>query len=116
MYSNKHVYELPVAVITNSADHDQQCASTRWVKPGATTHWDLSVVTGLSSLMVVGGYDATGTITEDIEMYDMSTEKWKKIDSLSFARYDTIATAINNNSIIIIGGCTSVDNPTSNFN
>ena len=85
------MYELPVAVITNSAD--QRCASTRWVELGETTHFCSSVVTGLSSLMVVGGYDPKGT-TEDTEMYDISTRKWKKIDSLSRARFETIATAI----------------------
>ena len=102
---NKHVYELPVVVITNSAD--QQCASTRWVELGETTHLQSSVVTGLSSLMVVGGFDQEGT-TEDIKIFENSTQKWKKIDSLSFARYNAAATAIRNNAMIVIGGCTSV--------
>ena len=104
---DKHVYELPVAVITNVAD--QRRASTRsWVELGKTTHWHTSAVTGLSSLMVVGGSNATGTTTEDIEMYDTSTQKWRKIDSLSSARHSAAVTAINNNAIIIFGGCTSV--------
>ena len=62
--------------------------------------------------MVAGGCDATDT-TADIKMYDKSTQKWKKIDSLSFPRYSTAAAAINNNSIIIIGGCTSISAPDS---
>ena len=110
MSSNNRVYELPVAVITNSTE--QQCTSTRWVELGKTTHHSSSPITGLSSLMVVGGRDATGT-TEDIKMYDIPTRKWNKIDSRSFARFDTAATAINNNSIIIIGGCTSIRGPLS---
>ena len=57
--------------------------------------------------MVAGGYDAAFLTTENIEMCDMSTRKWKKIDLLSFARVEAIATSINNNSIIVIGGCTS---------
>ena len=111
MNHNKHVYELPVTVITNSAD--QQCASTRWVELGETTHWDSSVVTGLSSLTVAGGYDATYTVTQDIKTYDRSTQQWKKIDSLSFARCSVAATAIYNNTIIIIGGCTNAGDPES---
>ena len=106
MNHNRHVYELPVAVITNSAD--QQCASTRWVELGETIHWRSSVVTGLSPLIVVGGYNATNKTKEDIMMYDKSTQKWKKIDLLSFARCRAAITAINNNAIIVIGGCTSV--------
>ena len=104
-YDN-HVYKLPVALITNSADQ-QQCASTGWVELTQTTHWYPSLVTGLSSLIVVGGLDATNTATTDIMMYDYSTKKWKKIDSLSFARCKAAATAINNNAIIVIGGYTS---------
>ena len=107
----KLVYELPVAVITNSAD--QECASTRWIELGETTHWDSSVVTGLSSLTVAGGYDATYTVTQDIKTYDRSTQQWKKIDSLSFARCSVAATAIYNNTIIIIGGCTNAGDPES---
>ena len=110
LYYDKRAYQLPVTVITNSAD--QQCASTKWVELGEATHRHSSVVTGLSSLMVAGGCDATDT-TADIKMYDKSTQKWKKIDSLSFPKYSTAAAAINNNSIIIIGGCTSISAPDS---
>ena len=100
---DKRVYKLPVAVITNSADQ-QQCASTSWVELGETTYWSSSVVTGLSPLIVAGGFDATDTTTKDIKMYDKSTQKWKKIDSLSFARHRAAITAINNSAIIVIGG------------
>ena len=41
---DRHVYELPVTVITSSAD--QQCASTQWVELGETSHW-------ISSLIIV---------------------------------------------------------------
>ena len=109
MYPNKHVYELPVAVIINSAD--QQCASTKWVELGETTHWYSSVLTGLSPLIVIGGYNAMAT-TEDIMMYDRRTQEWKKIDSLSFARCDAAVKAINN-AIFIVGGYTSASDPES---
>ena len=102
---DKHVYKLPVTLITNPA-HQQQCTFTRWVELTQTTHWGSSLVTGLSSLIVVGGLEAH-TATADIMMYDNSTEKWKKIDSLSFARSKPVATAINSNAIIVIGGYTS---------
>ena len=107
IFFDKHIYELPVAVITNSAD--QHCTSTRWVELGETAHWHSCLVTGhgLSPLMVVGGYDATDT-TEDIMMYNISTQDWKKIDSLSFARCRAAATMINDNAIVVAGGCTSI--------
>ena len=102
----KHVYTLPVALITKSADQPQH-ASTRWVELAQTTLWGSSVVTGLFPLIVVGGNDATST-TADIQMYDKTAEKWKRIDSLSFARSRAAASAINNNAIIVIGGYTKV--------
>ena len=108
---DKHVYELPVAVITNSAD--QQCASTRWVELGETTHWRSPLITGLSSLIVVGGYNTAFTTIKDIKMYDKCTQQWHNIDSLSFPRSGGAATAICNNAIIIIGGCTSISDPES---
>ena len=110
MNYDKHVYKLPVTLITNSTDQ-QQCASTRWVELTQITHWGSSLLTGLSSLIVVGGLASithtTTTTTADIMMYDNPTEKWKKIDSLSFARCRAVATAINNNAIIVFGGYTS---------
>ena len=103
---DKHVYKLPIALITNSIDQ-QQCASTGWVELTQTTHWYPSLVTGLSSIMVFGGLDTAHTTTAAIMMYDNSTEKWKEINSLSFARYRAAAAAINNNAIIVVGGCTN---------
>ena len=107
---DKHVYELPVGVITNLADQ-LKCVSTRWVKLAGVTKEHASLVTGLSSLIVVGGYDAT-VATADMKMYDRTSEKWKKIDSLSFARSSAAAAVINNNAIVVIGGFTKHRSPT----
>ena len=108
MYFVNHVYKLPFALITNPADQQHCAASTGWVELTQITNWGSSLVTGLSSLIVVGGLDAAHTTTADIMMYDNSTEKWNKIDSLSFARCRAVATAINNNAIIVVGGYTSL--------
>ena len=42
-------------------------------------------------------------------MYDDSRKCWEKIDSLSFPRTSTGVTAIGNNAIVVIGGCTDVN-------
>ena len=62
---DKHVYKLPVTVITNPA-HQLHCAFTGWVELTQTTHYDSSLVTGLSSLIVVGGRNATHGATAHI--------------------------------------------------
>lgn len=105
MHLDKHVYKLPVALLTNSADELQR-TSTGWVELVQANCWSPSPVTGLSSLIVVGGCDQTNKTTADIRTYDRTTKKWKKIDSLSFARSRAAVAAINNNAIIVIGGCT----------
>ena len=101
----KRVYELSISVITNLPDQ-LHSAPTEWVELPPTTHWHFSLVPGLFPLVVVGGFDKTVT-TKDIKMYDRSEKKWKIFDSLSFARCRTAVTAINNNALIVIGGCTS---------
>ena len=111
---DKRVYKLPVTLITDSADQEQR-ASTRWVELTQTTHRFPSLVTGLSSLIVVGGIDATHTTTADIMMYDRSTEKWKKISSLSLARFRAGTIAINNNAIMVVGGSTTISNLESSY-
>ena len=112
---DNHVYKLPVSLITDSANQ-LQCASTGWVELTQTTHWCSSLVTGLSSesLIVLGGRDEMYTAAvANIMMYDESTEKWKEIDSLSFARSRAAATAINDNALIVVGGCTSTTEASS---
>ena len=111
---DNHVYKLPVTLITNSA-HQLQCASTGWVELTQTTHLCSSLVTGLSSLIVVGGLDSTHTTTEDIMMYDRSIEKWKKISSLPLARFRADTIAINNNAIMVVGGCATISNVESAY-
>ena len=62
--------------------------------------------------MVVGG-QVSGIPTSDIKMYDDSSKSWKNISSLSSPRSTVAIAAVNNNAIIVIGGCTkggSVDN------
>ena len=100
---DSHVYKLPMTLITDSANHLWR-TSTRWIELPQTTSLHSSLVIGLSSLLVVGGHDAS--MTADIKMYDRNSEKWKKIDSLLHARCSAAVAAINNNAIVVIGGYT----------
>ena len=56
--------------------------------------------------MVVGEENEDDETTTDIKMYDDSNKSWKKIGSLLSARSRTALTAVYNNAVIIIGGCT----------
>ena len=106
---DKHVCKLSVTFITNSTD--QQRASTRWVALTQTMHsLSSSLVTGLSSLIVTGGRNAAHTTTTGIIMYDNSSGKWKKINSLSFAKCRFARHIFD---IIVVGGYTSLSDTKS---
>ena len=117
---DRHVHKIPVAqLIASSADQPHngftklvqfaQNAFTKWAQLTQTTHRGSYLVSGLFPLTVVGGLDTKHEPTADIMMYDSSIENWKKIDSLSLARSRVGVAAINDNAIIIIGGCTTTE-------
>jgi len=110
-------YKIPVDDITRSGDQQQTSDTpTKWITMTDVTHWDTALVPSLSPPVVVGGEDQSGTTTSDIKMYDDSSKSWKNISSLSSARSLVAIAAVNNNAIIVIGGCTkggSLDNAKS---
>ena len=75
---DKHVYKLPVTLITNPA-HQPHCTFTGLVELTQITHSYSSLVTGLSSLIVVGGRDAIYMTIANIMMYDNSTKNGRKL-------------------------------------
>ena len=104
----KNAYKIPVANITASIDqqHNRDKPS-KWTKLTSAKHQNIALVSNSSPPVVVGGDDITATIpTPDIKIYDNSNKSWKKIGSLSFARSKVAVSAVYNNAIIIIGGCT----------
>ena len=103
-------YKLPIANITASISQKHNETDTpqaKWTKLTAIDHWCVALVPSSSPPVVVGGMNRTGTIpTADIKMYDNFSKSWKKIGSLSSARFDVAVAAVYNNAIIVIGGCT----------
>ena len=103
-------YKTSVTNIT--ASNDPQLNSTnKWTELTVSDHWGMALVPSSSPPVVVGGGNKTATIsTADIKMYDNSNKLWKKIGSLSSARSDVAVAAVYNNAIIVIGGCTQINN------
>ena len=101
--SANHVFEFPVEEITSSTEQ-QQSIPTGWVELCQETHQYSTLVTGLPSLVVAGGEGKA-----DIMMYNRSTQKWNRIDSLSFTRSKAAVTAIGNTAIVVAGGQTSTE-------
>ena len=113
-------YKIPVADITSPVKRH-----TTWTELTPLSSSDVALVPNSSPLIAVGGHlsspqDAHKDIklrkydtTANIEMYDDSSKTWKKIDSLSFARTSPGVATVGNNAIVVIGGCTDVNNTAS---
>ena len=114
---HQSTYSIPVVDITRTDSQQQtSCTSSKWIKMTATTHSSTAIVPSLSPPVIVGGNDDNSVPTSDIKMYDYSSKSWRKIASLPSARSRVAAVTVNNNAIIVIGGCTkggSLDNANS---
>ena len=101
-------YRLSVANITASVDGQHNSAtSSRWTELTAATHLRTALAPGSSPPVVVGGWNHRDkTSTADIKKYDNSDHSWKSVGSLSSARYLVAVAAVDNNAIVVIGGCT----------
>ena len=104
-------YKILVDHITRPDDQQQTSDTpTKWITMTLPTHWDTALVPSSSPPVVVGGDNASGAIpTSDIKMYDDSSKSWRKITSLPSARSVVAIATVNNNGILVIGGCTKAD-------
>ena len=110
MRSYKGSYKIPVTNITALIDQHNSDTPTKWTELTSADHWGTALVPSSSPPVVVGGEDKPSAIpTADIKMYDNSEKSWKKIGSLSSARSRVAVTAVYNNAIVVIGGCTKGD-------
>ena len=107
----KGVYKLPVANITPSIDGQHNSATfSRWTKLTAIPHAFPALIPGSSPPVIVGGWNNSDkTSTTDIKMYDNSDHLWRSVGSLSSARCLAAVAAVDDNAIVVIGGCTRAD-------
>ena len=106
--AKKAVFRLPVANITASMNgQHNSTTSSRWTELTAATHSYTALVPGSSPPVIVGGWNHSDkTSTADIKMYDNSDHLWRSVGSLSSARSHVAVVAVDNNAIVVIGGCT----------
>ena len=103
---DKSAYKIPVANITASID--QPCNSYAWTELTSADHFYTAIVPSLSPLVVVGGrartVDGGVAPTADIKVYDNLSKSWKKIGSLSSARWRVAVAVVYDNAIVVAGG------------
>ena len=72
----------------------------------AVPHLYTALVPGSSPPVIVGGWNHSDkTSTANTKMYDNSDHSWS-VGSLSSPRSLVAVTAVDNNAIVVIGGCT----------
>ncbi|XP_065886360.1 uncharacterized protein [Dysidea avara] len=105
------VYTIPVSEIVSPTRNRllSWIVPNKWSQLTTANRWAVALVPNSSPLMVLGGTDRTSTVqTTDISIFDNTSKSWKKIESsLTSARSTAAVAAVNNNAIIVIGGCTS---------
>ena len=108
----KGVYRFPVATITASVDEQyNSVTSSRWTELTVVPYLYTAVVPGSSPPVIVGGWNRSDkTSTADIKMYDNSDRSWRSVGSLSSAKYLVAVAAVDDNAIVVIGGCTKGGN------
>ena len=108
----KGVYRLPFATITASVDgQHNSVTSSRWTELSAVTHFYTALVPGSSPPVIVGGWNHSDkTSTADIKMYDNSDHSWRSVGLLSSARCFVGVAAVDDNAIVVIGGCSKGGN------
>ena len=100
-------YKLPISIITQLVNIKQQShdVSSTWIKMTDADQWFTALIPNSFPPVVVGGCDQAGVPTADIKMYDSSCHSWRIIASLSSVRSRETIGAVNNNAIVVIGGC-----------
>ena len=102
-------YQIPVQDIMSSLDQPLStgAVTSQWKKLSPAPHWHTVTVPYSNPPVIMGGSNADGSVPiSDVSVYDLSSNSWRKMDSLTSARIAIGASLINNNTIIIIGGAT----------
>ena len=108
---DKGYYQISTEEIISSLDQPLSTGAVtrQWQKLSSPTHWDNATVPYSNPPVIIGGSSNSnqGAVpTSDVSLYDSSKNIWKKVDSLTSARNYVGVALLNNNTIVVIGGCT----------
>ena len=104
---DKRCYQILTEEIVSSDKLLSTGAVTdQWKKLSPAPYWNTATVPYSNPSVIIGG-DVNGVHTSDVFLYDSYKNSWRKVDSLTSARKNVGVALLNNNSIIVIGGCSS---------
>ena len=99
-------YQVPVDTIISSAPQLTNIQTAHWTKLPPTPHYYTAIIPNSCPPVIIGGDDIQDVTTVGIRVLDVPNKSWKKIASLTTARYSTAVVPINHDAILVIGGCT----------
>ena len=70
------------------------------------TCWDTATIPNSNPPVIVGDCNTNGIVTSDITIYNETKNSWWKVGSLTSPRHSVGVALLNDNNIIVIGGCT----------
>ena len=110
---SKGCYQIPTKelLLSTNQSFSPGAVSVQCKKLSAATHYGTNTIPYSNPPVIIGGcnhYNQGGASTSDVSLYDIDTNSWRKVDSLTSARIDVGVSLINSNTIIAIGGNTQV--------
>ena len=102
-------YKLAVSNIVNSP-YAKVCEWEELHIPSSSA--TTTIVPYTSPPMIVGGSNTSGNFdsTADINIYNCTTGTWSVVGKLTTSRAYSIVAAVDDNAIIVIGGCSKAKN------
>ena len=100
-------YKLAVSEIENST------SAKVWKKLHSPPRARTTVVPYTFPPMIVGGNESSFSSVVDVSVYDVNTDSWNLVDMLKTPRAYCIVAAVDDNAIIVIGGCHKAQNLTT---
>ena len=98
-------YAVSVDKVTSSAAQLTSNQTAHWTELPPAPHHGTAIIPNSCPPTIIGG-KVQDVLTDDITVFDVPNNSWKKIASLTTARVATAVVPINRDSILVIGGYT----------
>ena len=113
---SRKCYQIPREELILSFDQSLSpgAVPVQWKELSAATHYDTTTIPYSNPPVIIGGCNHSNqgsARTCDVSLYDIHTNSWRKVDSLTNARIAIGVSLINSNTIIAIGGSTQGGSP-----
>ena len=103
-------YAVSVDMVTSSATQLTSNQTAHWTKLPPAPYYGTAIIPNSCPPTIIGG-KVQDVPTDDITVFDVPNNSWKKIASLTTARAATAVVPINHDSILVIGGTTGGRGP-----